>query len=147
MFLTNFMNNSWSAARTKLFVLFASIFLVACASVETVKVEQKPIVSPECDNSAKYARSIGVLKAAGIPVDELEQYMTNPVVTNIPMRDIQNFAMFFKGNPNELYDTVAKLCMYNGWTELGPQLRGDTPATIGGLRLTHQLKSIPTVSK
>jgi len=141
------MSNSWSAARTKLFVLFVSIVLVGCATNETVKVQQKPYVSPQCENSAKYARSIGVLKAAGIPVDELDQYMTNPVVTNIPMRDIQNFAMFFKGNPNELYDTVAKLCMHSGWTALGPQLRGNTPATIGGLRLTHQLKSIPTVSK
>src|SRR5690606_13577873 len=98
------MSNSWSAARTKLFVLFVSIVLVGCATNETVKVQQKTYVSPQCENSAKYARSIGVLKAAGIPVDELDQYMTNPVVTNIPMRDIQNFAMFFKGNPNELYD-------------------------------------------
>lgn len=142
----NFMNNSWSAARTRLFVLFASIFLVACASVETTKVEQKTTVSPECDNSAKYARSIGVLKAAGIPVDELEQYMTNPVVTSIPMRDIQNYSMFFKGNPNELYDSVLKLCAYSGWAALGAQLRGETPATIGGLKLTHQLQSIPTTA-
>ena len=75
------MSNSWSAARTKLFVLFVSIVLVGCATNETVKVQQKTYVSPQCENSAKYARSIGVLKAAGIPVDELDQYMTNPPST------------------------------------------------------------------
>lgn len=138
------MRNYSIAARIKSCALLISVFLFGCASVqeEIKKEEQLPQLTSECDNSAKYARSIGTLKQAGIDVNELDQYMTNPVVTKIPMRDIQNFAMFFKGNPNQLYDTVASLCMYSGWSNLGNHLRGTTPAHIGGLKLATELKSL-----
>jgi hypothetical protein len=122
-------------------VLFASLLISACSTIESV--EQKTQHSIECLNAAKYARSIGVLKEAGIPYSSIEEYMTNPVVTTMPMRTIQFYSIGFKGNPGELYESVLNICEKDTWVSLEKELKGKMKPPIGELKITTTIKELP----
>lgn len=99
-------------------------------------------VSPECVNIAKYGRSVAVLRDAGIPSTSLEEYMTNPVVTTIPMRTIQFYVISRDITPGQAYSDLLLSCHKVGWTKLEKVLKDKTPAAVDGLKLTTELKSM-----
>lgn len=98
-------------------------------------------VSPECVNIAKYGRSIAVLKEAGIPSTSLEEYMTNPTVTSIPMRTIQFYVIYKDLTPGQTYADLLLTCHKVGWTKLEPVLKEKTPVIVDKLKLSTELKT------
>lgn len=115
--------------------------LFACQATVPLKQETntEAYIPTECNDAAKFARSMAILKASGISMISIEQYMTTPAVVSFPMRSIQFYVNNHKGNPAAVYSDMLQLCIKTGWHNLEKTLAVINPPPIDQLKLSRSL--------
>lgn len=95
-------------------ILIALFGLTGCVSTPP----PKPI-DPECNQLANYARGIAVLKQAGIPLKDVNNFTSTPVVATFPIQLVKEevYARNF-ANPAEAYVTYYELCTTAGYQNM-----------------------------
>lgn len=119
--------------------ILSCALLISCSTQQTIEKEEIESIPVECNNAAKYGRSIAFLKEAGIPIASLEEYMTKPTIVTFPMKTIQAFVGVFDGNPNQTYDRILDVCALGGWVNLETNLKALIPEPTIGLKLSTTL--------
>jgi hypothetical protein len=120
------------------------LVLAGCTNAPVVQ----PIIKLEvssgndvCQQAAAYARTIAVLREAGINSLQLQEFVVTPKAVLFPTTQIQLRVYSQKTPPNVAYDEVHALCVANGWQNLRPQLvMVDTDPV---LKLDTELKTKP----
>ena len=120
------------------------LVLAGCTSAPVVQPIIKLEVSSSneiCQQAAAYARTIAVLREAGINSLQLQEFVVTPKAVLFPTTQIQLRVYSQKTLPNVAYDEVYELCVANGWQNLRPQLV--MVETDPVLRLDTELKTKP----
>lgn len=140
-------------------IFLTSIFLYGCSSTfnkqpdvepelpktfyasikEDTKSVKNSIISPDCINVAKYARSIAVLKEAGIPYTSLGDFIPNQQIKTDTIKVLQFYSLGYNGSPVQLYTDIMLTCHKVGIDNLESVIENKLPKASDSLKISPEL--------
>lgn len=90
-----------------------------------------------CVQAAEYARTMAVLRDAGISPTQLDEYAVKTKLMLFPTGAIQRAVFTMGGTPDKAAVRVYKACTDNGWKSLPEKMRDQT----GQLRFAYSMNA------
>ncbi len=117
----------------KIVSLLALLLVSGCASVPVAKT-----VNSDCDNVAKFAKGIAMLKETGLSETQLEAHISQPTIQPFPITLIRKQIYADNLNHIQAYDTYYAKCEVVGYKQLLSMMEDEDEL----VRLTNENASL-----
>lgn len=120
-------------------ILLPLLLLTGCATMT------QPPVDKQCSQLATYARSVAVMKDAGVTILDINSFTSQPVVLTFPLQrlKVEVYNREFK-TPAETYSYFYNMCTTTGYDTMLDQLKQVDQAYSGEmLKMSGELTIAP----